>query len=167
MASTAEVSSKKHRIFVYGTLKKGLRNHYLMKDKNNGEAVFISEARLSHPYPLIAEMIGDKMAEEIGINNQVVPFLLPKMPPDRPDNIVVGELYEVDSSMCAVLDKLEEHPIWYLRTPTQCILTGTPSDKFPGLSKGSTVDCEVYFYNKTDLTPEWYSRPYISDYQEN
>ena len=80
MASTAEVSSKRHRVFVYGTLKRGLRNHYLMKDKNNVEAVFISEARLVHPYPLIT--------------NQIVPFLLPKMPPDRPDNVSTMKIWE-------------------------------------------------------------------------
>lgn len=60
-----------------------------MKDKNNGEAVFISQARLVHPYPLITEMIGDEMAEKVGLDNLIVPFLLPKMPPDRPDNVSV------------------------------------------------------------------------------
>uniref|UniRef100_A0A1X7TDJ7 Arginyl-tRNA synthetase n=1 Tax=Amphimedon queenslandica TaxID=400682 RepID=A0A1X7TDJ7_AMPQE len=64
--------------------------------------------------------------------------------------IVNGELYEVDSNMLAVLDELETHPIRYKRLPTQCILTGTPSDKFPGLSKGSTVDCEIFKYVNED-----------------
>ena len=80
--------------------------------------------------------------------------------------IVVGELYEVDSAMLVALDDLEQHPVWYLRTPTQCIITGTPPEQFC-LSSGDKVDCEVYFYNKIDMTPEWYSKPYITDYQES
>ena len=65
--------------------------------------------------------------------------------------------------MLAVLDELEGHPIRYKRTLTQCILTGTPSDKFPGLSEGSTVDCEVYFYNQ--VKPENYLLPFVSNFK--
>ncbi|XP_011408686.1 PREDICTED: gamma-glutamylaminecyclotransferase-like [Amphimedon queenslandica] len=127
-----------------------------MTNKDNGYAALISEGRLVRPYPVVIMAVEGK---KYGYS----PRLLPEMPPDKPENIVNGELYEVDSNMLAVLDELETHPIRYKRLPTQCILTGTPSDKFPGLAKGSTVDCEVYFYNQ--VKPEHYLLPFISNFK--
>lgn len=46
-------SLQKYRVFVYGTLKRGQPNHYLMKDATNGEAKFISTAKTTTKFPLI------------------------------------------------------------------------------------------------------------------
>ena len=43
------------KVFVYGTLKKGQPNHYLMEDPTNGVARWIGDGRLCHKYPLIVE----------------------------------------------------------------------------------------------------------------
>ena len=41
------------RVFVYGTLKTDLPNHFLLKDSNNGSAKFLSNGKTSHKYPLV------------------------------------------------------------------------------------------------------------------
>ena len=47
-----------HKLFVYGTLKRGEYNHYRMTNEENGSAVFISEAKLSEKYPLVVDQYG-------------------------------------------------------------------------------------------------------------
>lgn len=42
-----------HKVFVYGTLKRGLFNHRLLLDSNNGFSRFIGEAKLEKPHYLI------------------------------------------------------------------------------------------------------------------
>ena len=44
-----------HKLFVYGTLKRGEYNHYRMTNEENGSAVFIGEAKLSEKFPLVVE----------------------------------------------------------------------------------------------------------------
>lgn len=51
-----------HRIFVYGTLKRGMANYYLM---TAGNAVLLGEAKLTRNYPLV---VGGRWN---------VPYLLP------------------------------------------------------------------------------------------
>lgn len=53
-------------IFVYGTLKKGQPNHFLLNDKARGIAKFLGRAKLTDKYPLVVAT-GDN-----------VPMLLPK-----------------------------------------------------------------------------------------
>lgn len=65
-----------HKIFVYGTLKTGQRNHYLMQDTNNGAAKFIGKGELLESYPLVRKTTGKKS-----------PCLLPNMPSDKPENV--------------------------------------------------------------------------------
>ncbi|KAI4490455.1 hypothetical protein M0804_003399 [Polistes exclamans] len=78
-----------HRIFVYGTLKRGEPNHKLIQDKTNGYAKFLGIAKTTSSYPLI-------IATKYNI-----PFLLKKPG--------VGH-------MLTKLDELEEHPNFYERT---------------------------------------------------
>ena len=40
-------------IFVYGSLKKGERNDFLLNDKTNGVAKFLGKAKLMDKYPLV------------------------------------------------------------------------------------------------------------------
>ncbi|ELT98237.1 hypothetical protein CAPTEDRAFT_218803 [Capitella teleta] len=42
-----------HQVFVYGTLKKGQPNHYLMNDPSRGVARFISEGLTVQRFPLV------------------------------------------------------------------------------------------------------------------
>ena len=42
-----------HRIFVYGTLRRGQPNHYLLLDSGNGLAKWLGVARLAKKYPLV------------------------------------------------------------------------------------------------------------------
>ena len=53
-----------HKAFVYGTLKRGLANHWLLTSGNHGRARFLGEAKLTEKYPLV---VGGKFG---------VPFLL-------------------------------------------------------------------------------------------
>lgn len=41
------------RVFVYGTLKSGQPNHFLMQDVKNGVAKFVSSAVTTEKFPLV------------------------------------------------------------------------------------------------------------------
>lgn len=88
------------KVFVYGTLKKGEPNHYLMTDVKNGVANFINGGTSLTKFPLI-------IATKYNI-----PFLLNKT--DLGHN-VSGEIYEVDQPMLLALDELEDYPKLYDR----------------------------------------------------
>lgn len=96
-----------HRVFVYGTLKRGEPNHHLIKDTANGFAKFLGLGRTTVPYPLV-------IATKYNI-----PFLLKK---PGTGNYVLGEIYDVDSNMLKKLDELEEHPKFYERTEERVLL---------------------------------------------
>lgn len=81
-------------IFVYGTLKKGECNNYILES-----GFFIKEENL--PQFSLVESIG-------------VPFPFAIMD-DEPKGIK-GELYAVDDSVLLRLDQLEGHPSMYVRT---------------------------------------------------
>ena len=53
-------------VFVYGTLKKGQPNNYLLNDKTRGIAKFLGRAKLIDKYPLVI------------VTDAYVPMLLPK-----------------------------------------------------------------------------------------
>lgn len=90
--------SSLHKVFVYGTLKRGEPNHHWFN--KNGFYKFICTAKTQEKYPLI---IGTKYN---------IPFLL-----DHPGDgaNVEGEVYEVDDIVFANLDELEDHPNFYVR----------------------------------------------------
>ena len=41
------------RVFVYGTLKKGFANHYLMQDGLHGVVRFLTKGQTKEAYPLV------------------------------------------------------------------------------------------------------------------
>ena len=49
----AEKMEKVLNIFVYGTLKRGERNFYVLQDKQNGSAKFQSEGNTKEKFPLV------------------------------------------------------------------------------------------------------------------
>lgn len=79
----------KHRVFVYGTLKRGFPNHHYMHE---AEAAFIGTARTVDAYPLI---IGGQ-------------WFSPNLLPERGQgHRVAGEIWEVGEAGLAILDALE------------------------------------------------------------
>nr|XP_023030271.1 putative gamma-glutamylcyclotransferase CG2811 isoform X1 [Leptinotarsa decemlineata]XP_023030272.1 putative gamma-glutamylcyclotransferase CG2811 isoform X1 [Leptinotarsa decemlineata] len=94
--STATV----HKVFVYGTLKKGEPNHFWFSKSSEGFCKYLCDAKTKEKFPLI-------IATEYNI-----PFLL-----HSPGNgyQVKGEVYEVDDKVMADLDDLEGYPGFYAR----------------------------------------------------
>ena len=60
------MSTALHRIFVYGTLKRGQPNYSLLTDSTNGIAKWLGAAKLVNKYPLVVA------------SQYNVPFLLDK-----------------------------------------------------------------------------------------
>jgi gamma-glutamylcyclotransferase (GGCT)/AIG2-like uncharacterized protein YtfP len=85
------------RVFVYGTLLRGLRNHHLLAG-----ATFAGPARTERRYTLY-DMGGYPALVEGGATS------------------VTGEIWEVDEATLAALDRLEQHPTWYERRPLHLI----------------------------------------------
>lgn len=83
-----------HKVFVYGTLKRGYGKHVLI---NNSKVISLK-------------------ANAPGINlysSGSIPFAA------RGNGTAIGELYEVDDIVLAKLDNLEGHPVFYKREKTK------------------------------------------------
>lgn len=87
-------------IFVYGTLKSGNPNNYLMSKELSGICNPRGLAFTKERYPLVVA------------SRYNVPYLLYK--PGIGYHIE-GELYEVDDAQLGRLDQLESHPKMYIR----------------------------------------------------
>jgi gamma-glutamylcyclotransferase (GGCT)/AIG2-like uncharacterized protein YtfP len=83
---------EQHLVFTYGTLLKGEVNHHLL-----AQARFVAEARTEPCFELF----------DLG------PF--PAMSTGG-ETAVLGEIYAVDDTTLARLDRLEGHPSFYQRT---------------------------------------------------
>ena len=80
-----------HKVFVYGTLKQGYHNHYLLEGCKFEEA------------------------EAEGFNLHASAYLPYAVPGE---GTIKGELYEVDNEVLKRLDRLEGHPRYYRRIKT-------------------------------------------------
>lgn len=89
-----EQKPKIHRIFIYGTLKKGFYFHddYLGEDKSEA----LGPATASLNYSLYVDG-------------------MPHLIKEKTDKAVKGELYLVDEDVLNSLDYLEGHPVTYKR----------------------------------------------------
>lgn len=96
----------KHACAVYGTLRRGQRNHYRL---DNPGALYIGMGVLK----------GYRMMNLGGC---------PGVRPD-PKGEVVAELFHVDDAVLASLDRLESHPDVYTRTP--CVFTDEGGAEHP------------------------------------
>lgn len=87
---------KLHKVFVYGTLRKGYGNHRVM--------------------PSTAKFIGNgKTVGMFRLTASGIPFVSKSQALHQ----VTGEMYEVtDSALTGPLDRLESHPSWYKRELT-------------------------------------------------
>ncbi len=103
-----------HRVFVYGTLKRGFPNHALLR-----QATFIDTAQSLERYPMILQGHG------------VSPAMIPEV---GQGHRIVGEVWEVDDAQLAALDHLESThlPNGYIR---ETIVVEAP---------GGNLDADVY-----------------------
>ncbi|KAJ8704459.1 hypothetical protein PYW07_011647 [Mythimna separata] len=130
-----------HKIFVYGTLKRGEPNYYWLTDKENGVGKFVSDGRTKTRYPLI-------IATKYNI-----PFLLYK--PGSGHN-VMGEIFEVDDTMLSKLDILEDHPKYYIREIDEIMVADAEG------KNQESMKCWVYFLK--NFKEELLSRPQFESY---
>ena len=87
-----------NHVFVYGTLKYGLHNHYLL-----GDSKFIANAKTKERYSLYANGI-------------------PYVVKTESTSYISGEVYEIDNITLNQLDRLEGHPNWYVREEILVVL---------------------------------------------
>merc|ERR1740130_1772804 len=115
-----EAQSGWHQVFVYGTLKQGFFNHYVMEgldaadstDRVRESAVFVAAAQTCDSFQLV---IGGRYN---------VPFLL-----NAPGSCIEGEVYLVDDATLARLDLLEGVPHYYQKQLTRVKLRGEHEPK--------------------------------------
>ncbi|KAK0163387.1 hypothetical protein PV327_007072 [Microctonus hyperodae] len=126
-----------HRVFLYGTLKRGEPNHEFICNKANGYAKFLGIGKTVDKYPLVIA------------TRYNIPFLLHK---PGTGNQVLGEVYDVDSKMLERMDTFEEHPDFYTRMDADVYLA---PDK-PNFDFESEISCAVragiYFLPKFKST---------------
>ncbi|XP_045208146.2 putative gamma-glutamylcyclotransferase CG2811 [Mercenaria mercenaria] len=125
-----------HKVFVYGTLKKGQPNEYFMNMIPSVEYLGTAETRTK--YPLI---IGGEWN---------LPMLLNR---EGEGKTVKGEVYRVDKDALERLDQFEGHPDFYERTEIDVNLTNDDEVL-------STVKCWTYFikdYSEKDVKQEHFS----------
>lgn len=113
-----------HKVFVYGTLKRGFPNHHYMSG-----ATFLAEARTVAAYPLV-----------VG-NTWFTPYLLPEK---GEGHQVAGELWDVPEAMMPALDQLESThlPNGYRRHLIEVLPAGA----------GEPVEAWTYFRERRYIT---------------
>jgi gamma-glutamylaminecyclotransferase len=94
-------------IFVYGSLRKGLHNNYLLdnakyigKFATIDKYVMVGTKSFSYPYLIHPTYLKYKIYESIA---------------NVYSNNIIGEVYEIDKIMLKKLDALEGHPEYYNR----------------------------------------------------
>ncbi|MGE0765981.1 MAG: gamma-glutamylcyclotransferase [Hyphomicrobiaceae bacterium] len=128
-----------HRIFVYGTLKRGFPNHHYMRG-----ATYVGDARTVDAYPLVVGGV----------------WFTPYLIPEKGDgHRVKGEVWDVPDHMMPALDKLESvHlPNGYRRQIIAAVLDGA----------SEAVDAWTYFRQRqhipiihTDAMDDYQDRRY-------
>lgn len=97
------------KVFVYGTLRKELGNHYFLQD-----SVFLGNAITDRSYVMLESSLGRSIPYVVKPN---------KLTKDL-TTFVHGEVYEVDNLTLANLDRLEGHPGWYKREYVDVFISG-------------------------------------------
>lgn len=122
---------KRHRIFTYGTLKRGFGNHSLMEDlTRTNDAVFLGNYSTQFSFPLVIGTYG-------------IPYLINLPGSGRP---VRGEVFAVSDRGLARMDELEGTSVGhYDRLPVQVI----------GDECTAAIEAECYFAGKVYAEELW------------
>jgi len=141
------------KIFVYGTLLRGLENSPLLKDSTfcysgvSLDEVYYLISNLSHEFNLKRK--GQDEARSAAYNPTdyepqdayAYPFMMKKPVVDgHLCGVVHGEVYEVSEEQLERLDLLEDHPRSYRRTPIRIQRTTTITTTSSRSSSGSSSD---------------------------
>jgi gamma-glutamylaminecyclotransferase len=130
----------RHRLFVYGTLKRGFPNHGFLEGQR-----FLGEARTIDAYPMIV---------------QGLYFSPVVMPEPGVGHRVHGEVWEVDDACLVRLDELESigKPTGYTRQAIRV-----------ELADGASVEAGIYFkarervvYAHTGYLTDYRDRRYVA-----
>ncbi|KAG7611916.1 Gamma-glutamyl cyclotransferase-like superfamily [Arabidopsis suecica] len=118
--------SNKNLIFVYGTLKRNHRNHFLLEDLiSTNDAVYIGQRTTRLQYPLVTGLYG-------------IPYLINKSGSGQK---IRGELYSVSKRGLVRLDELEGIKVnHYERLPIEVIEEDDEEEESNGV-----VLAEAYF----------------------
>ncbi|XP_064644436.1 putative gamma-glutamylcyclotransferase CG2811 isoform X2 [Lineus longissimus] len=135
------------RVLVYGTLLRGQPNHYLIQNKDNGEAKYIGIGQLQDRRPLVTATPYN------------IPFLLDV--PGEGENIT-GEIFDVDDKMLKVLDDLENHPNFYQREIIPFTFKKDSQDKPTEDSTGS-----AWVYLMKEFNKKMLQLPFLKSYDSN
>ncbi|CAG2191456.1 gamma-glutamylaminecyclotransferase C-like [Mytilus galloprovincialis] len=127
-----------HNVFVFGTLKRGQPNFYLLEDAGNGLAVYLADGVTEEKFPVV-------IASSCNI-----PFMLPVAGKGKN---VVGEIYKVDDSMLNRLDILERKAEILDRREINVV------------SNGCTITC--WCYHLVNHKKELQELPTIDNYDTN
>ena len=116
-------------LFVYGTLRRGGPNHALLAD-----ARFVGPAATAARHALFVDGI-------------------PYLAASPEIHHVRGEVYAVDATLLAALDRLERHPAWYERRAIRVVLDEAAKaarrDAGPAFGDApATLACETYFNDR-------------------
>mmetsp|Transcript_43205 Transcript_43205/g.50051 ORF Transcript_43205/g.50051 Transcript_43205/m.50051 type:complete len:159 (+) Transcript_43205:46-522(+) len=118
---TASEVSEVNKIFVYGTLRKGFYNHHFLEE----DTEFIGKAKSVNEYKMTAREYIIR-----GGRKRAVPFVS-----KTPECSITGEIYEVSNNTLKLLDRLENHPFWYVREEVEFVLTEDNTDGEPKVVK--------------------------------
>lgn len=94
----------RYPVAVYGTLRRGGRNHHFLK-----HAEFLGRGQSLEAYCMYIDYL---------------PRLVPFVSRSSAQSPIVVELYRVDAPTLKALDRLEEHPNWYRRELCDFVLDG-------------------------------------------
>lgn len=97
------------KVFVYGTLRKELGNHYLLQD-----SVYLGTGLTADKYVMLESSTGHSIPFVVKSNPTIHWF----------ETFIEGELYEVDDATLYSLDRLEGHPGWYKREYIDVVVDG-------------------------------------------
>lgn len=104
-------------VAVYGTLKRGKTNHFIMELLS---AELLGERKTAEKYPLTTDGMLPYLFDEAGVGHRIP-----------------VEIYRVSDTALAVIDRFECHPKFYARKSTKCKLpSGETLDCFVYFANG-------------------------------
>ena len=137
---------KMRYVFVYGTLKQGEPNHYLLENQTNGVGTYIGMAKTVKEFPLVIASrynipyVLDCPGKGLHIEGEIYRYI-----PKIYGNALFMFGCSVDDAMLVHLDKLEDSPVYYTRTAETFQVTRIDhNDDDQDISAGDVIEGDIY-----------------------